>query len=68
MNFISDINSLTGFRVRFEDPQHSLSVFPSVPYNGVPFIICNTETYECHQGPQRGEHLEEEKMVITSLN
>ncbi|KAL5016261.1 hypothetical protein ScPMuIL_005850 [Solemya velum] len=58
-----DINSLTDFRVRFEDPQHSLSVFPSVPYNGVPFIICNTETYECHQGPQRGEHLEEEKMT-----
>ncbi|KAL5006287.1 hypothetical protein ScPMuIL_015093 [Solemya velum] len=58
-----DINSLTGFRVWFEDPQHSLSVFPSVPYNGVPFIIFNTETYECHQGPQRGEHLEEEKMT-----
>ncbi|KAL5016142.1 hypothetical protein ScPMuIL_005731 [Solemya velum] len=62
-----ELLSLTGYRIRFDECNHPSSVFPAIQYDGTPFVILNTEVYECHQGPQRAKHLKKRETVMLFL-
>ncbi|KAL5008843.1 hypothetical protein ScPMuIL_014424 [Solemya velum] len=59
-----ELLSLTGYRIRFDECNHPSSVFPAIQYDGTPFVILNTEVYECHQGPQRAKHLKKRETAV----
>ncbi|KAL5010748.1 hypothetical protein ScPMuIL_013053 [Solemya velum] len=67
----TSLRSLQGHKIRFEEKHHVSSSLQSIGYDGVPYIVENNYTLECHQGSQHqeGDHIYDSrrpKMLRTS--
>ena len=53
---ISELESLQGHWIRFEDEKHPFSKQSVIRTDGTPFVILSTDVFECHQGPHPHEN------------
>ncbi|KAL5021387.1 hypothetical protein ScPMuIL_000542 [Solemya velum] len=51
----TSLRSLQGHKIRFEEKHHVSSSLQSIGYDGVPYIVENNYTLECHQGSQHAK-------------